>query len=93
MADDPNTVSTSTLAGPISPLRQRMIEDMTIRRLAPRTQATYLSAVSRFSRHFGRSPGWCQTYANQSRQRPDTLAFGRLQWCEFPINGTVSRQP
>jgi site-specific recombinase XerD len=56
MADDPNTISTSSLAGPISPLRQRMIGDMTIRRLAPGTQAAYLSAVSRFSRHFGRSP-------------------------------------
>lgn len=56
MADDPNTISTSSLAGPISPLRQRMLEDMTIRRLAPGTQAAYLSAVSRFSRHFGRSP-------------------------------------
>lgn len=56
MADDPNTISTSSLAGPISPLRQRMIDDMTIRRLAPRTQATYLRAVSSFSRHFGRSP-------------------------------------
>ena len=55
MADDPNTISTNSLAVPISPLRQRMLEDMTIRRLAPRTQADYLSAVSRFSRHFGRS--------------------------------------
>jgi integrase len=56
MADDPNAISTNSLAGPISPLRQRMLEDMTIRRPAPRTQAAYLSAVSRFSRHFGRSP-------------------------------------
>jgi hypothetical protein len=55
MADDPNTISTSSLPEPISPMRQRMAEDMTIRRLAPRTQAAYLSAVSRFSRHFGRS--------------------------------------
>jgi len=30
MADDPNTISTDNLAGPISPLRQRMLEDMTI---------------------------------------------------------------
>ena len=56
MADDPNTISTNSLAVPISPLRQRMLEDMTIRRPAPRTQAAYLSAVSRFSRHFGPSP-------------------------------------
>ena len=39
----------------ISPLRQ-MIEDMTVRNLSPATQQSYLSAVSRFSRYFGRSP-------------------------------------
>jgi hypothetical protein len=40
----------------ITPLRRRMIEDMTIRRLAPGTQAQYLSVVAKFARHFGRSP-------------------------------------
>ena len=37
-------------------LRQRMLEDMQIRNLAPATQRTYLEQVSRFARHFGRSP-------------------------------------
>ena len=40
----------------ISPLRRRMIEDMTIRNLSPATQRSYLHAVSRFSQYFGRSP-------------------------------------
>ena len=40
----------------ISPLRRRMIEDMTVRNLSPATQQSYISAVSKFSRHFGRSP-------------------------------------
>ena len=40
----------------ISPLRQRMIDDMTLRKLSPKTQAAYLRAVSRFTRFFGRSP-------------------------------------
>ena len=40
----------------MSPLRRRMIEDMTIRNLSPATQQSYLYAVSKFSRHFGRSP-------------------------------------
>lgn len=40
----------------VSPLRRRMIEDMSLRNLSPATQRSYLSAVSRFSRHFGRSP-------------------------------------
>lgn len=40
----------------ISPLRRRMIEDMTVRNLSPATQRSYLHAVSKFSRYFGRSP-------------------------------------
>ena len=39
-----------------SPLRQRMIEDMTIRNLSPATQQSYLYAVARFSRHFNCPP-------------------------------------
>ena len=33
-----------------------MIEDMTVRNLSPATQRSYLNAVSKFSRFFGRSP-------------------------------------
>lgn len=33
-----------------------MIEDMTIRNLSPATQRSYVHAVAKFSRHFGRSP-------------------------------------
>ena len=40
----------------ISPLRRRMIEDMTVRNLSPATQRSYLAAVSKLSRYFGRSP-------------------------------------
>jgi site-specific recombinase XerD len=40
----------------LSPLRRRMIEDMTVRNLSPATQRSYLYAVSKFSRYFGRSP-------------------------------------
>ena len=39
-----------------SPLRRRMIEDMTVRNLSPATQRSYLHAVAKFSRYFGRSP-------------------------------------
>ena len=39
-----------------SPLRRRMIEDMTLRNLSPSTQQSYVCAVANFSRHFGRSP-------------------------------------
>jgi integrase/recombinase XerD len=40
----------------LSPLRRRMIEDMTIRNLSPATQRSYIHAVARFSDYFGRSP-------------------------------------
>jgi integrase len=40
----------------MSPLRRRMIEDMTVRNLSPATQRSYLSAVAKVSRHFGFSP-------------------------------------
>jgi integrase/recombinase XerD len=40
----------------VSPLRQRMLEDMRLRQLAPRTQAAYVRAVRRFTRFLGHSP-------------------------------------
>src|ERR1700750_929145 len=41
---------------PISPLRRRMIEDMTMRKFAPRTQEGYIRAVKSFSAFLGASP-------------------------------------
>jgi integrase/recombinase XerD len=40
----------------MSPLRRRMIEDMTIRNLAPKTQQGYIRAVKNFAAFLGRSP-------------------------------------
>ena len=37
-------------------LRQRMLEDMRVRRLSPFTQRTYVETVARFARYFKRSP-------------------------------------
>ncbi len=41
---------------PISPLRQRMLEDMTMRKLSAKTQAAYVRAVANFTRFLKRSP-------------------------------------
>ena len=41
---------------PISPLRRRMIDDMTMRKFAPRTQEGYIRAVKGFSAFLGASP-------------------------------------
>lgn len=40
----------------MSPLRRRMIEDMTIRKLAPKTQQGYVQRVKNFAVFLGRSP-------------------------------------
>lgn len=40
----------------VSPLRQRMLEDMRMRKLAPKTRDAYIRAVSRFAQYLGRSP-------------------------------------
>jgi integrase/recombinase XerD len=40
----------------MSPLRRRMIEDMTIRKLAPKTQQGYIRTVKDFAAFLGRSP-------------------------------------
>jgi integrase/recombinase XerD len=40
----------------ISPLRQRMIDDMMMRKLSPSTRSKYLRAVINFTRFLGRSP-------------------------------------
>jgi site-specific recombinase XerD len=40
----------------MTPLRQRVSEDMQLRNLALNTQRSYLEQLSRFARHFGKSP-------------------------------------
>lgn len=40
----------------ISPLRQRMIDDMRMRKLSPKTQASYIRVVKRLAGFLGRSP-------------------------------------
>jgi hypothetical protein len=40
----------------MSPLRRRMIEDMTIRKFAAKTQHDYLQRVKNFATFLGRSP-------------------------------------
>ena len=41
---------------PMSPLRQRMLEDMQIRNYSPRTVDAYLRSVAQFAKHFHTSP-------------------------------------
>jgi integrase/recombinase XerD len=48
-------------ANPPSPLRQRMIDDMRMRKLAPKTQQHYVRAVRRFAEFLKRSPDTAST--------------------------------
>ena len=40
----------------ISPLRQRMLDDLRMRKLNPKTQSAYIRAVCNFTKYLGRSP-------------------------------------
>lgn len=40
----------------MTPLRQRMLEDMQLRGLAARTQVAYVGAVAQLAQHYGKSP-------------------------------------
>jgi integrase/recombinase XerD len=40
----------------MTPLRQRMIQDMQLRTFAPGTVSVYVNCIARFARHFGKSP-------------------------------------
>ncbi|MEX3814539.1 tyrosine-type recombinase/integrase [Paraburkholderia sp. BR13439] len=40
----------------VSPLRRRMVDDLRMRKFAPKTQTAYLRAVRQFARFLGRSP-------------------------------------
>jgi hypothetical protein len=46
----------STTEHVMTPLRRRMIDDMKLKNLSPRTIDAYVSRVGSFARHFGRSP-------------------------------------
>jgi len=45
-----------TISKSISPLRQRMLDDMKMRKLVEGTQAAYIRAVKRLAQYLGRSP-------------------------------------
>jgi site-specific recombinase XerD len=62
----------------MSPLRRRMIEDMTVRNLSPATQRSYLHAVAKFSRFFARSPD--QLDLEDVRTFQVHLVAGGMSW-------------
>ena len=66
---------------PISPLRQRMIEDMALRQFGEKTQKDYIRAVKNLTIFLGRSPDTAtaedlrlfQLHLTENRVRPPTI--------------------
>jgi integrase/recombinase XerD len=65
----------------MTPLRQRMLDDMRMRNFSPHTQAAYLRAVAGFARHFGRSPD--QLDRTHVRQYLLVLIGRRVAWSTY----------
>lgn len=61
-----------------TPLRRRMLDDMTVRNLSPATQQSYVYAVAKFSRFFDRSSD--QLGVEEVRAYQDHLAGLGLSW-------------
>src|SRR5258708_37665076 len=64
---------------PISPLRQRMLEDMSVHKFTPDTQREYVRAVKRLAAFLRRSP--------------DTATPGELRSFQLHLTGTGVRPP
>src|SRR5262245_28684831 len=59
----------------MSPLRRRMIEDMTIRKFAPKTQHDYVQRIKNFAAFLGRSPDMA-TFEDVRRYQLHLIAKG-----------------
>ncbi len=62
----------------MTPLRQRMLEDLTRDNYAPRTRQTYVAQIARLARHFGTSPD--QLTRDEVQQYQDLLASQGVSW-------------
>ena len=70
----------------ISPLRQRMIEDMNLRKLAPKTQDAYIRAVKKLGDYLGHSPHT----ANKEDLRQFQLYLVDQGTSRITLNATVT---
>ena len=70
----------------ISPLRQRMTDDMALRKLNPRTQEAYIRSVIKLTRFLGRSPDT----ASPDDLRQFQLHLARNGVSNKTINATIT---
>ena len=71
----------------MTPLRQRMIEDMQLRNLAPKTQQHYIHYVADFAKYFGQSPEVLDAEAIRQYQ---LFLINERKLSPETINGCVS---
>jgi site-specific recombinase XerD len=84
----------------MTPLRQRMLEDMQIRNLSKETQISYVNHVARFARHFRRSPEHLgledirtyQLHLMNDRQLAATSVAGAVAALRFLYQITLKRE-
>jgi len=69
----------------MTPLRQRLIDDLRLRNYSPRTIEAYVSRIAQFARHFGRSPD--QLGMEEVRAYQLHLVDQKASWSRF--NQTV----
>ena len=71
---------------PISPLRQRMLDDMRLRKLSEQTQTSYVRAVKKFAQFYGHSPD----QANAEDLRRFQLHMASNGVTRTTINATIT---
>jgi hypothetical protein len=82
---------------PISPLRQRMLEDINVRRFVPDTQSEYIRAVKKLASFLGRSPDSAtaeelrafQLHRTETGLQPQSITALRFTWRRSPTSRAV----
>ena len=65
----------------MTPLRQRLIDDLRVRNYAPGTIEAYVAGVAKLARHFGRSPD--QLTSDDLRAFQVHLVDAQVSWSQF----------
>jgi site-specific recombinase XerD len=65
----------------MTPLRQRLVDDLRLRNYSPRTIEAYVAGVAKFAKHFGRSPD--QLGREQLRDFQLYLLEQHASWSQF----------
>src|SRR2546425_11872994 len=66
---------------PMTPLRQRLVDDLRLRNYSPRTIEAYVAGVAKFAKHFGRSPD--QLGPDELRAFQLHLLAAGTSWSQF----------